>query len=154
MRLHSAYRAIVDGWRPAPGPCEPTGADRSRSRRDGGFTLLEVLVAVAMLSILLGLIPRSFVYARAIINRSESWTEARLVAEAVLHGELTGQALRPGTRRGVMDGRPWSADLKRNITLSDPVQGSNRILLEVRLLVTVSADETLTIDTMRIGVDR
>jgi prepilin-type N-terminal cleavage/methylation domain-containing protein len=125
-------------------------ADR-RPGRDGGFTLLEVLVAVAILSILLGLIPRSFVYARAIINRSESWTEARLVAESVMNGEISGHGLTPGTRRGVLDGRPWTATFERNRTLSVPLQGSGRILMDVRLSVAVSADETLVVDTMRIG---
>lgn len=129
---------------------EPRSAARLRREPTGGFTLLEMLVAVAILSVLVGLIPRSFVYARAIINRSESWTEARLVAEAVLNGELAGGALRPGTRRGEMDGRAWVATLKLNEALNSGAQ-SPRALLEVNLQVTVSAKQVFEVQTMRIG---
>lgn len=116
----------------------------------GGFTLLEMLVAVAILAVLVSLIPRSFVYARAIINRSESWTEARLVAEAVLNGELAGGHLRPGTLRGEMDGYAWVATLKRNEALNAGA-GTNRALLEVNLQVPVSPKQTFEVQTMRIG---
>jgi prepilin-type N-terminal cleavage/methylation domain-containing protein len=120
------------------------------AERSGGFTLLEMLVAVAILAVLVSIIPRSFVYARAIINRSESWTEARLVADAVLNGELVGASLRPGTRRGTMDGHAWVATLKRNDTLAPGAQ-TERALLEVNLQVTVSANQVLEIQSMRIG---
>jgi prepilin-type N-terminal cleavage/methylation domain-containing protein len=121
-----------------------------RGEPNGGFTLLEMLVAVAILSVLVGLIPRSFVYARAIINRSESWTEARLVAEAVLNGELAGGNLRPGTRRGEIDGRAWVATLKPNAPLNAGAE-SPRALLEVNVQVTVSPKQVFEVQTMRIG---
>ena len=115
-----------------------------------GFTLLEMLVAVAILAVLVSIIPRSFVYARALINRSESWTEARLVADAVLNGELAGQDLRPGSRRGEMDGHAWVATLTRNDRLSAGAE-SGRALLQVNLQVMVSSRETFTVETLRIG---
>jgi prepilin-type N-terminal cleavage/methylation domain-containing protein len=118
--------------------------------RNEGFTLLEMLVAVAILAVLVSLIPRSFVYARAIINRSESWTGARLVAEAVLNGELASGNLRPGSRRGEMDGHSWVATLKPNETLNAGVQAS-RILLEVNLQVAISPKQNFEVQTMRIG---
>jgi prepilin-type N-terminal cleavage/methylation domain-containing protein len=125
-----------------------------RSRAESGFTLLEVLVAVAILAVLAGMIPRSFVYARALINRSESWLEARLVAEAVLNQELAGSELRPGIRRGTINGRPWRASLQRNAILSAGTADPQRALLDVVVTVSVSSAETFKVETMRIGSAR
>ncbi len=118
-----------------------------------GFTLLEMLVAVAILAVLAGMVPRSFLYARALINRSESWMEARIVAEAVLNGELGGD-LRPGIRRGTIDNRPWRASIQRNAILSAGTADPERALLDVVITVPVSSVETLTVETMRVGLAR
>jgi prepilin-type N-terminal cleavage/methylation domain-containing protein len=121
-------------------------------RRGGnaGFALLEMLVAVAILAVLVSVIPRSFVFARTVIHRSEAWTEARLVAEVVLNGELAAGDLQPGTRRGDVDGRAWVATIQRNAELSAGVQ-SNRALLQVNLQVDVLGEDRLTVETLRIG---
>ena len=125
-----------------------------RPPRDAGFTLLEMLVAVAIMAALAGLIPRTFVTARAMIDHSESWLHARLVAEAVLTEELTGMDLRPGTRQGVMEGRQWTAVMQPNAALASASAEGNRVLLDVLLTVPVSARHTLEVETMRIGSAR
>ena len=111
-------------------------------------------MAVAIMSVLAGLIPRSFVYARALINRSESWMEARLVAEAVLNGELAGGDLRPGVRRGTINGRAWRASLQRNSILSAGATDPERALLDVVVTVPVSSVENFQVETMRVGSAR
>lgn len=119
-------------------------------RRQLGFTLLEMLVAVAILAALAAVIPRSFVSARAALDGSKDWLEARLVADAVLSQELAGPALRPGVLSGDVDGRRWRAVLEPSRSLAR-AEGSDRALLDVRLAVSVSGDAMLRVETLRIG---
>lgn len=118
--------------------------------RDGGFTLLEMMVAVAVLAALLAIIPRSFVQARANFERSQEWLHARLVAETVLNEELVGTGLQPGDLRGDVDGRRWSATLEPNYTLAPRDNPSGMVLLDVTIRVAMDGDD-LELHTVRMG---
>jgi len=127
------------------------GSDRPRTEREAGFTLLDMLVAVAILAVLVGVVPRSFVFARSLLDHSRDWMEARLVAESVLNDELVRVALEPGVRGGVIEGRRWRATIRRSSLLGAVPAESGRMLLDVRISVDVGAGKSLEIDTMRIG---
>ena len=118
--------------------------------RDGGFTLLEMLVAVAVLAALLAVIPRSFVQARVNFDRSQEWLRARLVAETVMTEELSASNLKPGEIRGEIDGRRWSATLDPNFTLAPRDNASGMVLLDVTVRVAMQGDD-LELHTVRIG---
>jgi prepilin-type N-terminal cleavage/methylation domain-containing protein len=123
----------------------------ARLRQDAGFTLIEMLVAVAVLAALVGIVPRSLVFARSIMDHSRDWMDARLVAEAVLNDELVGPSLSVGTRAGVIDGRRWRTTLTRHTATRPEDSGTGRMLLDVRIEVEVGAGRSLEIETMRIG---
>jgi len=140
----------MSGSRKLPAP-ERLRAIRKRERRggrDSGFTLLETLVAVLVLAVLVGVVPRSLVAARTNIERSNDFLEARLVAESLLAETLVGQ-LTAGVMEGTVDGRPWRATLRP--TQAPPSQ-TGRVLLEVDLQVQVAGSRMLEVETMRIGV--
>lgn len=122
-----------------------------RMRGEGGFTLLELLVAVAVLAVLVGVVPRSFVFARSILDHSRDWMDARLVAESVLNDVLVGPAIAPGARSGVIEGRRWHATLRRRGGLGVDASATSRTLLDVRIEVDVGAGKMLEVETMRIG---
>jgi prepilin-type N-terminal cleavage/methylation domain-containing protein len=123
----------------------------ARLRDDCGFTLIEMLVAIAVLAVLVGIVPRSLVFARSIMDHSRDWMDARLVAESVLNDTLVGPALAVGSRSGEIDGRRWRTTLTRHTATRPEDAESGRILLDVRIEVDVGAGRTLEVETMRIG---
>lgn len=110
-----------------------------------------MVIAVLILSVLVALVPRSLVSARALVDRSGSWLQARLVAAAVLNQELAGHGLRPGFLKGAIDGHPWSAELRSDSALAPGASEANRVLLDVTVRVPISGKENLVVETMRIG---
>ena len=124
---------------------------RESGDREAGFTLVEMLVAVAILAVLVGIVPRSFVFARSIIDHSRDWVGARLVADAVLNDTLTGNTLQPGARAGELDGRRWRATIRQQSVPGAPTPDNAQVLLDVRLEVDVSGGRTLEVETLRVG---
>jgi prepilin-type N-terminal cleavage/methylation domain-containing protein len=124
--------------------------DAGRDEREAGFTLIELLVAMAILAVLVGLVPRSFVFARSILDHSRDWMDARLVAESVLNDTLV-MPLGPGVRSGTFNGHRWRATLREQVVLGISALDTGAMLLNVRLEVDVSAGRTLEVETMRVG---
>jgi prepilin-type N-terminal cleavage/methylation domain-containing protein len=140
-------RRSAIGYAPRPSG----GRTRRAARRDAGFTLLEMLVAVLVLATLASVVPRGLVAARTNLERSEDWLDARLVAETVLNEALAGRSLKPGVIGGVVDGRRWRATLRRMPTAVDEEAETNWVLLDVKIEVAITGRKMLEVDTMRIG---
>ncbi|NVD42648.1 prepilin-type N-terminal cleavage/methylation domain-containing protein [Ensifer sp. HO-A22] len=127
-------------------PSRPEG----ERRPDAGFTLLEVLVAVAILAAVISVVPRSLVSARTSIGHSRAWLEARLVAEEVLAAELRNGRIRPGAFSGAVRGHRWRVVVVP-AAVADAQPSNGRVLLEARLSVEVSASRVLAVDRLLVG---
>lgn len=75
--------------------------------RQRGFSLLEVLVAFAVLALSLGVLLASFSTALRSASLSEAYTEAALLAESRLNAVGREGRLEPGVEEGIHDGYRW-----------------------------------------------
>lgn len=102
------------------------------SRQSGGFTLIEVLVALAILALATGSLLAIFSGAARNSNAAGRTLDALAVAENRLEVLSVADSLRPGTDEGVeADGYRWSARI-------EDAPGEGRFVSRLRpLLVTV-----------------
>ncbi|MET0581203.1 MAG: prepilin-type N-terminal cleavage/methylation domain-containing protein [Pseudoxanthomonas sp.] len=110
-----------------------------RSRRQHGFTLIEVIIAFALLALALTLLLGSLSGAARQIRTAEDNGRATLHAQSLLAQVGVGEALQPGRKQGVFEqGRyrwelqvaPYTDPLKRS---SPQAAGSLPRLLQVQL---------------------
>jgi len=124
----------------------------NRPRRCAGFSLLEVLVAFAILSLTLGVILAIFSGGLRNLGQSQSYTEAMLNAQSKLAEIGVTTPLVPGEQQGRIDGNRyrWAAQIT-----AVALQPALRVAL-YRIHLTVSwgsgADQrAVALDTLRIG---
>jgi prepilin-type N-terminal cleavage/methylation domain-containing protein len=123
-------------------------AKRGR-RATAGFTLLESLIAVAVMAALLALLPRTLIDARTMTSQSHHWLQARLAAEAILAEEFASETLFEGVRSGRAYERDWTAQVMRTAAPAPPEPEFG--LFHIRLTVAVTPRHELSIETVRIG---
>ena len=111
----------------------------SSNRRQRGYTLIEVIVAFALLAAALTLLLGTLSGAARQVRGARDAGRAALYAQSLMAQVGVGEPLKPGTRNGEFeDGRyRWSVDIQR---WSDPAQPADAMrdpaaprLLEVRL---------------------
>jgi prepilin-type N-terminal cleavage/methylation domain-containing protein len=81
---------------------------RSRRRGEAGFALIEVLVAVAVASVLMAVLIRSFVSTWAGVNIVRDEAEGTLLARSILDELLLRGALAAGSQDGTMGRYAWN----------------------------------------------
>ena len=85
----------------------------SRSRRQSGFSLLEVLVAFAILSISLGVLLQIFATGLRNAGVADDYTRATLYAESILAAIGRETPLTEGARNGPIDDQfSWRGTVK------------------------------------------
>jgi general secretion pathway protein I len=81
--------------------------------RADGFTILEVLVALAILALAMAAILGAIGTNLAAVARAQALVRATLAAQSVLAGAGLDEALRPGRQSGVLpDGSGWSLEVR------------------------------------------
>lgn len=109
-------------------------------RRQQGFTLLEVIVAFALLALALSLLLGSLSGASRQVRESADGSRATLHAQSLLAQLGAGEALQPGRRQGSFEGDRyrWQLDVA---PFADPLAARAQLdagapqLLDVRLAV-------------------
>jgi len=80
----------------------------TRGAARAGFTLIETLVALMVLSVVIVAAQRGFVTARLGLERAQSTLAAETVARSIVETELDRLAAEPGVREGETDGLAWT----------------------------------------------
>lgn len=110
------------------------------SRSRNGFTLLEVLVAFAVLTVTLGVLLNIFSLAIRTTQTVQDQQKAVLLAESKLAELDAGLTLRPGMERGDFDQRfEWETRVEEFD--SRALMDNQSMLIPYRLSVVVSWDE-------------
>ncbi|PZQ14147.1 MAG: hypothetical protein DI565_11975 [Ancylobacter novellus] len=80
----------------------------TRGARRAGFTLIETLVALVVLTVVMLAAQRGFVTARLGLDRAQSTLAAEAVARSIVETELGRLAAAPGVQSGETDGLAWT----------------------------------------------
>jgi general secretion pathway protein I len=72
----------------------------TKKRNQSGFSLLEVLIAFAIMAISVTLLLRLFSGSSRVVSVAEDYSHAILIAESLIEEEGTGARLQPGRREG------------------------------------------------------
>lgn len=111
--------------------CGP-GARRGLTVRDArfsaGFSLLEALVAMALLGILLGGLYQALVGATRNVRLSERYSYAVILAESLLD-DYAARATGEQTLRGSTEDYQWSVQSRRLVAPSGGAPGLDRLAL-------------------------
>lgn len=128
----------------------PAAPWRKLRDRDGGFALLEAIVAVGVLATFAVVLVHSMSGAKEATRRADNWVMARITAETLMAELFSDQTVSAGRVEGVEAGRRWTADAQPYGRLD----ASGRGLFRVRLAVEVSGSTTLALESLRVGAVR
>lgn len=125
-----------------------------RPRVERGFTLLEVLVAFAILAVSLGGLLVAFSDGLRTTDRSVTISTATLQAQSVMEEVGRSIPVRPGRETGVLDdGTRWQVSIEPFDTGESGAAAVVRTLFAYRVEVTVEwgTGRTVTLTSLRLG---
>lgn len=136
----------------------------ARAKGDDGFTLIEALVAFAIVAALSLVVQRGLIQSRIGWAAVEDRTGAERLARSLLEEPLTPAAVAAGGREGVTDGRRWRIGLQ-NLDLPLPrppepeggappqpaQEGPRWLPLRVRIEVATARGRPVEVETVRLA---
>ncbi|UIJ73897.1 type II secretion system protein [Aurantimonas sp. HBX-1] len=118
-------------------------------------SLLEMIVAVAILAGLVSLAPRAVASSRAGIERIEDTVQAQIVAEAVLSVRQRDAALRTGVRSGTMNGLRWMAESRPYLERQKADADSGApTLIAIRISVEARPGHVVVLEALAVGASQ
>jgi general secretion pathway protein I len=126
--------------------------NRRRRASGRGFTLIEILIAFAILAVALAGLLRAFSGGLQATTRAERYGEAVLLARSVLERVGSEIAIQPGEQSGRgEDGAAWSVRMR---PLEVPGEGNGQaspyVPYEVAVTVVVPRQQPITLTTLRL----
>ena len=130
---------------------------RADNITQGGFSLLEILVAFSILSMALGVLLAIFGKGLNLAATSDEYTRAVLLADSTLAGVGIEKALEPGNENGSVDDfYQWSINVEPFVTDDEDLVLENLPfkLYHVQVVVSwgdVDIPRTVALNTLRFG---
>lgn len=134
------------------GTPEASRSSRSRAETQAGFTLLEVLVALALVVAFVGTLVPYLFHARRIMDNAEHRVAAQILVRTLIDAPFDRSQLANPVRGGELDGLRWRV-------VSEPMAGdvaastAGRQWQAYRVTATVAAGhgQTIAAETIRLG---
>ena len=122
---------------------------RSSTAR-AGFTLLEVLIALAILAVSVGVLFTSFSMSANGTRVAQSDIEVASAAQSVLARVGVDIPLRPGERSGKIGELDWIVAIAPYVVQADP-QAISAVALEISLKIQKGGEDALSLKTLRLA---
>ena len=125
---------------------------RKRRGRQGGFTLLEALVALALVLAFAATLGPHLSQARRIMDHAEGRVAAQVLLRSLLDAPFDRSRLAKASRSGETNGLRWSIESNPVLTAAPGAPDQQRWLpYRVRATVVWGSDQSIAAETIRLG---
>jgi prepilin-type N-terminal cleavage/methylation domain-containing protein len=133
-------------------PAASSSISSNCGRRRGGFTLLEALVALALVSVFFATLAPFLFHARRIMDNAEKRVAAHILLRTLLNAPFDRDHLAGTARGGIFNGLRWRIVVSPFAVDAAPSDAAHS-WAEYRLVASVSAGpgQTITAETIRLG---
>lgn len=127
-------------------------SNRRRRRDERGFTLLEVLIAFAILAVAMAMLFRAFSTGLSAGAKARDWTTAVALARSGLDRIGADIPLKEGMVQEVAgDGTIWTARIERAAMTNNVAAGAPVALYQVVVSVPIAGGGAFSLTSLRLG---
>ena len=132
-------------------PVASQSGHNERSDRQAGFTLLEALVALAVLLIFASAVGPHLSQARRIMANAEGRVAAQVLLRSLLNGPFDRSSLARGSQEGETGGLHWRIDTEPAAAVRSKQDQLNWPAFRVIASVTWAPGQVIKAETIRLG---